>query len=302
MIEISIIIPVYNDPKGLKDTLSSLVIQNFPKDEYEVIVADNDSADETLNVAKKYSNKHPGLIKYVVEDQIQSSYAARNKAIKVAKGKLISFIDADMTVKSNWIKKIKSVFQNVDCEYLGCKVHLYSTKHSFASLYNILNGFNVGSRMNKDQYAPTCCLTVRKEVFEKIGLFDSRFKGGADSEFGKRAFAAGINFHYEPGIIMLHPARGTISKLLKKSLRIGRSRAETSSVFPERFGYNRQRYMLVRYYLPHNPWKIKKKYKCGYSLKFITVIKLSLFPVVSQVVSLVTFFLSKLKFLWFKSI
>ena len=50
--KVSIIIPVYNDPDGLDDTLSSLVIQDYPNDELEIIVVDNGSDDLTFEIAK----------------------------------------------------------------------------------------------------------------------------------------------------------------------------------------------------------------------------------------------------------
>ena len=80
---------MYKDSKGLRDSLSCLVNQNFPKDKYEIIVADNGSTDGTLNVAKNFNKKYPGLVHYVIENKIQSSYAARNRGIKLSKGKLI---------------------------------------------------------------------------------------------------------------------------------------------------------------------------------------------------------------------
>tara|TARA_Y100000590_G_scaffold5427_1_gene7275 strand:- start:2894 stop:3748 length:855 start_codon:yes stop_codon:yes gene_type:complete len=283
----------------LRDTLESLVSQNFSQKQFEIIVADNGSTDETLDVAKDYKKKFPSLVNYVVENQIQSSYAARNKGVKVSKGSLISFVDADMTVKVDWLSKIVNSFnKDKDLSYLGCKVNIYSKKHSFASLYDILIGFPVEMNMNFEHYAPTCCLTVRRSIFDRIGFFDSRFKGGGDEEFGKRAWKNGIKMKYDSKIIMNHPARENIFKLFKKSLRVGRSRAETSSIFPDLFSHNIKRYLSIRPYLPRKIWKIKKRYKCGYSFNNMTVIRLSIFPSILQFVSVFPFILSKIKLLF----
>ena len=54
---ISVIIPVYNDSHGLRDTLESLITQNYPPENFEVIVADNGSTDNTLDVAKEFIQK-----------------------------------------------------------------------------------------------------------------------------------------------------------------------------------------------------------------------------------------------------
>ena len=295
MIKVSVVIPVYNDPIGLQDTLESLVEQNFPRDQYEIIVADNGSTKKTLDVAKNYVNKYPQLVKFVIEDKIQSSYAARNKGISVAKGELISFIDADMTIRENWLIKIISIFQDVDPDYLGCKVRVYAKNKSLASLYNVCNGFNVKSRMSNLHYAPTCCLTVKKKVLNKEGYFDSRLKSGGDTEFGERVWNTGsYKFHYAENIIMYHPAREKLSKLIRKTIRIGRDgRGMVSCLYPERYSWINNVYLNYRRYLPENPLLIRKKYKCGYSFKVSTTIKLSILPMILH-------YLSTLAFLWAK--
>jgi len=249
-----------------------------------------------LDVAKKYKKNYPLIVDYVVESKIKSSYAARNKGIKISKGSLISFVDADMTVKDDWISKVVGSFNNNNLSYLGCKVNIYSKKHSFASLYDILNGFPVEMNMRFEHYAPTCCLTVKKSLFNEIGLFDARFQGGGDAEFGKRAWKSGAIMNYDDNIIMNHPARDNIGKLFKKSLRVGKSRAETSSVFPNLFSHNLKRYISIKSYLPHKPWQIKKRYKCGYSFKNITVIRLSIFPSILQLISVFPYVIAKIKF------
>ena len=251
----------------------------------------------TLEVAKKYKKKYPLIVDYVVENNIKGSYAARNRGIEKSKGSLISFVDADMTVKYDWLKKIVSAFDDKNLSYLGCKVNLYSKKKSFAALYNILNGFPIKMYMEKEHYAPTCCLTVRKNTFDKVGLFNCFFKGGGDSEFGKRVWLAGMKTKYNSEIIMYHPARDSVYKLLKKSLRIGRSRAETSTIYPDLYSHNIRRYLSIKPYLPEKPWKIRERYKCGYSFNYITIIQLSIFPAISQLVSFFPFVSSKIKFL-----
>ena len=282
----------------MRDTLASLVSQNFSQKQFEIIVADNGSTDQTLDVAKYYKKKYPSLVDYVIENQIKSSYAARNKGVGVSKGSLISFVDANMTVKSDWLEKIVAAFEDKNLSYLGCKVNLYSKKKSFAALYNILTGFPVKMYLEKEHYAPTCCLTVRKNIFDKVGLFNSLLKGGGDTEFGKRVWGAGMKIKYEPKIIMYHPARDSILKLLKKSLRIGRSRAETSSMYPDLYSHNIRRYLSIKPYLPHKPWKIRERHKCGYSFNYITIIQLSVFPAISQLVSFFPFVVSKIKFIF----
>ena len=98
---LSVIIPVYNDAEGLRVTLSSLISMDAVKDGLEIIVSDNGSTDRTPRIIRKFVKDNPGIVRSVSENCIRGSYAARNKAISIAKGKLIAFIDSDEKVKKN---------------------------------------------------------------------------------------------------------------------------------------------------------------------------------------------------------
>lgn len=230
--QISIIIPVYNDPNGIKDTLSSLVAQAYSGN-YEIIVADNGSNDVTINAIKHYQEKYPDLIRLVIEKKIQSSYAARNKGLEVAKGSIIAFIDSDMTVEKDWLQKIKQSMAEHNSDYLGCRVEIYSESNSFSALYNKLSGFPMDEYIHKRHFAPTCCLIVRKSIFEHVGLFDPKLISSGDYEFGNRVFNAGYKLHYDPEVVMYHPARKSLRNILKKSFRIGRGFYQVSYYYPQ---------------------------------------------------------------------
>jgi glycosyltransferase involved in cell wall biosynthesis len=295
--KISVVIPVYNDPEGLDATLRSLMAQDFPRQDFEIIVADNDSSERTAEVINLYEENHPNLVRSVVEDHVRSSYAARNKGVEAAEGEIISFIDADMTVRPDWLNRVRAAVRDVDPDYMGCKVHMYSTSKSVSSLYNILTGFPVKSYMKRAHYAPTCCLTVKRDVFDRIGFFDGRLESGGDTEFGNRAWDAGLKFHYAGQIVMHHSARGTVTALLKKAYRIGRGgRGQLSSLHPERYGHFARSYLSIRRYLPRRPWAVRGNYRCGYSFTTWTVIQFSLFPPLLNWVSLFGFLQAKVSF------
>jgi len=52
---VSVIVPVYNDPYGLKDTLNSLIVQDFLKQNYEIIISDNGSNNNTLDIVRMFA-------------------------------------------------------------------------------------------------------------------------------------------------------------------------------------------------------------------------------------------------------
>jgi len=229
---ISAIIPVYNDPEGIKTTLESLISQNYPRDRFEIIVVDNNSPDNTRDIVGDFIKRYPKSVSLLVEDKIQSSYAARNKAIQVAKGEILAFIDSDMWAGKSWFSFISSSFNDRKVGYLGFSIEIHPTGTSLAGIYNKLTGFPVEEYMNTRHFAGAGCIAVRKSVFKKVGLFDQKLISGGDSEFGNRVWEAGIGQIFIGGDLLHHPARESVSSLFKKEFRIGRGHRQLRNHFP----------------------------------------------------------------------
>lgn len=110
-IEISIIIPSYNRANMIGITLESFIRQNFDSNKYEIIVADNNSTDNTAEVIKTISENSRVNINYLFE-QRQGVHFARNSAAKIARGKILYFTDDDMIADSNLLTEIIKPFED----------------------------------------------------------------------------------------------------------------------------------------------------------------------------------------------
>lgn len=254
----SVIIPVYNEPAGLQITLDSLLNQSYDQHEYEVIVVDNGSKDQTLAVADSYAKKYPTQVLVEKEHELQGSYAARNKGISIAKGEIFCFIDADMTVERDYLKKMDAFFQEHKPDYVGCRVVVYSDKNTLAAKFNQLNGFKVESELKSSQYAPTCCLSVKRDIFEKVGLFDYRLESGGDYEFGQRVYRKGLVQKYANDIQLLHPARWKYTSLKNKSKRVARGICQLAMHYPDLYQKNLKKYFRIKRHFPKNPLAIMR--------------------------------------------
>ena len=250
---VSIIIPVYNDPSGLKVTLDCLVTQVFPKDQYEVIVVDNGSTDNTSEIGNKYADQFHDTIRFVLENKVQGSYAARNKGIEVSRGKLLILLDANVTLGSDYIEKVNNRFRKSNVDYLGCNVKMRIKKSSISSRYNFIHGFNIENSIQNENYTPTCNLIVKRKIINKIGNFDSRLEGGGDFEFGERVTSAGFRLDYAEDIILYHPTRSSYKSLIEKSMRMGRGNAQMAFYYPQKYQYLRSRHFHLRTFSPRNP-------------------------------------------------
>lgn len=225
---VSVVVPVYNDPQGLRDTLRSLTSQSAPRETYEVIVVDNNSTDSTAEVITKFEDRHPDLVTGIEETSIQSSYAARNAGIDQAAGNVLVFIDSDMTTDDSWIGNIRDEFMNSDVDYLGYDVKMYiaGNEDSFWGQYDVAMGLPVQHYMRTKNFAPTCALAVHDHVFTQVGVFDEELTSGGDKEFGSRVHNNEMGMAYTDDIVVHHPARETFSEHLKKAQRVGKGQAQ----------------------------------------------------------------------------
>jgi len=249
--KISVIIPVYNDPFGLKDTLISLIEQDFPKDLFEIIVADNGSTDGTLSVIENFIDRYPKLIRIVQEKNIQSSYAARNKGVLEAKGSIIAFVDADMTVEKDWLKKVFESLEKNKSDCLICNLEVINGGNSISVLYDKMTAFPIKEYVEKLHFTPVGCLTIYKDIFDKLGLFDPNLISGGDREFGNRVYESGYKISFAPETIMKHPARSSLKQLLRKAFRIGRGLKQLSFYYPDRYKKRYKNILDPRNFLPN---------------------------------------------------
>ncbi|WP_255167393.1 glycosyltransferase [Natrononativus amylolyticus] len=221
-VTVSVVIPVYNDPDGVVETLTSLRKQTYPVADYEVIVVDNDSTDTTRKAAADVADRSENVT-VVDETDVQSSYAARNTGVEHAAGSLIAFVDADMTVPPTWLEDLASLFDDRDVDYVGCNVELYvEGAPTITAEYNVATGFPVEYYLTEQRFAPTCCLAVRRAVIDDVGPFDATLVSSGDLEFGQRVAAAGYTQRFARDITVYHPARKRFGELRSKAIRVGR--------------------------------------------------------------------------------
>jgi len=179
MAVISIIVPFYNSEKYIKDCVESLLSQQFPANDYEIIFVDNNSTDSSVNIVKRYPR-----IKLVSEGR-QGSYTARNRGIREASGRVVAFTDPDCIASPDWLAQIAEAMSDpVVSVVLG--QHLMANDSPLLSMVqdyeNEKNVYTFGSNDGNIYFGHTNNMAVRRELFNDVGLFVER-KRGADTIF-----------------------------------------------------------------------------------------------------------------------
>jgi glycosyltransferase involved in cell wall biosynthesis len=205
---VSIITPTFNKCDCLEHTLAALEQQQFPRDDFEVIVVDDGSTDQTRTWLTNHKYRLP--LRPVFHEQNQGRAAARNTGLKAAQGGIILFLDDDMEVTPDWIQAHLAYHdQDRNAVVQGNSVTSPKLKQSQFTRYLDHTGVHrlaPGSDI-PFKYFATNNSSVRRETLDRVGHFDPAFReyGGEDVELGYRLKnAPGITLYYAPGARAFH--------------------------------------------------------------------------------------------------
>jgi peptidoglycan/xylan/chitin deacetylase (PgdA/CDA1 family)/GT2 family glycosyltransferase len=188
---ISVVVPAYNEEQYLRACLESLKRQDYAA-EYEVIVVDNASTDDTARIARDWGAK-------VVYESKRSPACARQKGAEVATGKIIAFIDADTQAPPNWLSTIVWRFlcdpetAVISGPYAYCDTGKVSRIMSYAgSFVSIITDHLFRKVLHKGGALWGCNFAVQRSAFWQVGGFDTSIKFyGEEYELSLRLRKAG---------------------------------------------------------------------------------------------------------------
>jgi cellulose synthase/poly-beta-1,6-N-acetylglucosamine synthase-like glycosyltransferase len=219
---ISVIIPVYNGEPALPRLLQSLKDLDYPSERLEVLLVDNNSTDRTADLIRESG------FTYLRETEVQSSYAARNRGIKASREEVLAFTDADGWVDPAWLRQAISCMENQQADLVAGKVKWVIADP--ANIYEIYGKYQFERQEEfvQNGFCGTGNVLIRRQVFEKMGYFDTRMVSSGDKVFTQRAREAGFRLVYCPEARVYHETRKTLEAMRRKSRRIGFGLAQES--------------------------------------------------------------------------
>jgi glycosyltransferase involved in cell wall biosynthesis len=218
--KISVILCTYNRCQNLATALASVAASTLSNSaQWEVLVVDNNSNDQTREVVEVSIRQYPGRFRYVLERHQGLSHA-RNTGIREARGDVLAFMDDDVTVDPTWLNNLTAALHS--SEWVGSGGRVLPAGTFLRPRWLGLDGryglaplaiFDLGDEARELTEPPFGAnMAYRKEMFEKYGGFrtDLGRCGGSmlsneDTEFGRRLIAGGERLRYEPSAVVYHP-------------------------------------------------------------------------------------------------
>lgn len=214
MLKISIVTVSYNSSKTIRDTINSVLEQDYPDIEY--IIVDGLSTDGTHEIVSSYGSR---ISKFISEDD-KGLYDAMNKGIDMATGDVIGIINSDdLYANSNVISKIATIFDKENVDVVYGDLYYFKTGLPNNPLRYYRGGVFSLRRVSYGLMPPHPTFFIRKSVYERFEKFDIQYTLSADFDLILRFLGVHkVSFKYIPEVLVKMRTGGKSTSSLKRTM------------------------------------------------------------------------------------
>jgi glycosyltransferase involved in cell wall biosynthesis len=205
---VSVIIPARNAGSDVAGVLACLQRQTLPREQFEVVFGDDGSTDGALDGIATAD----GSVK-VVSGPPRNAYAARNDAVRSARGAVLAFCDADCRPEPGWLEAGVAALERADV--VAGRIRFTPPPRTTVWTLLDVDGSKNHEEQVRLQNAETANLFLRRELFDRLGGFDVGQPGYGDFELVSRYVAAGARLAYAPDVVVSHPTRNRARPYLR---------------------------------------------------------------------------------------
>ena len=223
---ITIILPIRNEAKYIKQTLEPILYQKDIEQEIEILIVDGMSTDDTRDIITKYQKGHPNIILIDNPEKIVST--GFNRALNESKGDIIIRVDGHCEIAPDYIQKCLECLEkiNADCvggttEHVASGLVGKSIKIAQSSFFGV-GGVSFRKKVEKGEYVDTLPFgAYKREVFDQLGGFDEELVRNQDDEFNFRMIQNDGKIWLDPSIKSTYTQRNSFMGLFKQYFQYG---------------------------------------------------------------------------------
>ena len=226
---LSVICPIYNEEKYIANCIESILQQDYPKDDLEIIFVDGRSTDKTRQIVEEYTRQYPQI--RLIDNPKRIVPVAMNIGIKESIGDVIIRLDAHAQYEKNYFSTLTKALFDLNADNVGsvCVTDVLNRTQKTLAIREVLsNKFGVGNSVFRTgvndirevDTVPFGCW--RRSVFEKYGLYDERLVRNQDIELNKRILNGGGKIYIVPNTSCTYLARETYQGIAKNNFGNGK--------------------------------------------------------------------------------
>ncbi|MBE5852159.1 MAG: glycosyltransferase family 2 protein [Lachnospiraceae bacterium] len=244
---VSLIIPIYNEEHYIVNCIESLFLQDYPSKMMEWIFVDGGSTDKTREILGKYEKQYSELIK-VLDNPYKTVPYAMNIGIDAANGEYIIRLDAHADYEKDYISKCVYYLEALDADNVGGVAETKSKGIVGNAIAKALSSkFGVGNSSfrteGKSGYVDTVPFgAFRREIFNKVGRYDTRLTRNQDNELNYRIRKNGGKIYMSDEIRFSYYCRDNIKALSDMAMKNGKWNVITMKLCPGSMG--------IRHFIP----------------------------------------------------
>jgi glycosyltransferase involved in cell wall biosynthesis len=228
MVSVSVIVPCRNEEKYIGHCLDSILASDYPPDRLQIVVADGQSSDGTREILVRYAAAHPAIV--LLDNPEGSTPAGLNAAIRAASGDIIIRMDAHVLYAPDYIGRLVKGLLESGADNVGGVLETVPADDSLTAKaiaigishrFGVGNAhFRVGARERREvDTVPFGCF--RREVFQRVGLFDEELIRNQDDEFNFRLITRGGRVLLLPDVRCRYFARQSLGQLSRMYYQYG---------------------------------------------------------------------------------
>ena len=242
---VSVVVAAHNAGATIGDCLESLRHLRYP--DYEVIVVDDGSTDDTSRIAARYPVR-------AITTPARGVGAARNEGLRAATGELIAYIDSDARADPDWLSYLAVAYADSDASAIGGPNPVPPEDNWIAKcVYRSPGGpTQVMLDDRRAEHIPGCNMSFTRQALESIGGFDPIFtKAGDDVDVCWRLLERGHRIGFQPSAVVWHHRRASIRGYWRQQVGYGESEAILERRHPNKFNHWGHTHWAGRIYAPY---------------------------------------------------